>query len=51
MNTVNDPMKEIESLIGMNYKMKDAVKEISLMFNLDKHNLYKEYIEYKKKDN
>lgn len=42
-----DPFEEIEKLIGLNYKPKEAIKEVALMFNLNKQDLYKNYIAYK----
>ena len=43
-----DPFKEIDNLVSLGYKSNDAVKEVSKMLNLDKKELYKKYIEYKK---
>ena len=50
--TLTNPISEIEKLIGLNYKPKEAIKEVASMFNLNKQDLYKEYIAYKdtKKD-
>lgn len=42
-----DPIKEIESLINLGYKPKEAIKEVASMLNLNKQELYKQYIEYK----
>lgn len=43
-----DPFKEIDNLISLGYKSNDAIKEVSKMLNLDKKELYKKYIDYKK---
>ena len=50
--SLSNPFLEIEKLIGLNYKPKEAIKEVASMFNLNKQDLYKEYIAYKdtKKD-
>ncbi len=42
-----DPIKEIESLINLGYKPKEAIKEVASMLNLNKQDLYKDYIKYK----
>ena len=44
-----DPMKMIDELISTGYKNKDAIKETALVLNIDKHELYDKYIEYKNK--
>ncbi len=44
-----NPIDEIEKLIGLNYKPKEAIKEVASMFNLNKQELYKEYVAYKGK--
>lgn len=44
-----DPMKMIDELISTGYKNKDAIKETALVLNMDKHELYDKYIEYKNK--
>jgi len=51
MNEAKDPMKEIESLINLGYKPKEAIKEVSSMLNLNKQELYKQYISHKEKKN
>ncbi len=43
-----DPMVMIDELISTGYRNKDAIKEVALVLNLDKHELYDKYIEYKK---
>ncbi len=43
-----DPMVMIDELISTGYRNKDAIKEAALVLNLDKHELYSKYIEYKK---
>lgn len=42
-----DPMQEIDQLINLGYKPKEAIKEIASMLNLNKQDLYKQYINYK----
>jgi len=49
--TNRDPMKEIESLVNLGYKPKEAIKEVSSMFNLNKQELYKQYISFKEAKN
>lgn len=44
----SDPFKEIDNLVSLGYKSNDAIKEVSKMLNLDKKELYKKYIDYKK---
>ena len=46
-----DPMKEIESLVNLGYKPKEAIKEVSSMLNLNKQELYKQYISFKESKN
>lgn len=46
-----DPMKEIESLVNLGYKPKEAIKEVSSMLNLNKQELYKQYISFKEGKN
>lgn len=47
-----DPFEKIDELIGLNYKPNDAIKEIAKLLNIDRKQLYKDYIDYKnrKKD-
>lgn len=40
-------MEKIEELISLGYKSKEAIKEVSLMYNLDKRELYSLYANYK----
>ncbi len=42
-----DPIKMIEELISLGYKTKDAIKEVALRQNIDKHELYQSYVLYK----
>ncbi len=42
-----DPIKMIEELISLGYKTKDAIKEVALSQNIDKHELYQSYVLYK----
>lgn len=44
-----DPMQMIDDLISTGYKNKDAIKETAQALNLDRHDLYDKYIEYKNK--
>ena len=46
-NVVDDPLKRIDELISLGYKPNDAIKEVSRMQNIDRKELYKNYIEYK----
>ncbi|MBE6136770.1 MAG: 16S rRNA (cytidine(1402)-2'-O)-methyltransferase [Erysipelotrichaceae bacterium] len=46
---VDNPNSKIEELISLGYKPNEAIKEVSKLFNLDRKELYKEYIEYKNK--
>ena len=48
INTDN-PYQKIDELINLGYKPNEAIKEVSKLFNLDRKELYKEYIEYKNK--
>jgi len=42
-----DPISEIDSLINLGYKPKEAIKEVASMLNLNKQELYKKYIDAK----
>lgn len=42
-----DPISEIDSLINLGYKPKEAIKEVATMLNLNKQDLYKKYIDIK----
>ncbi len=42
-----DPNKKIEELISLGYMPNDAIKETARLFNLNKKELYKSYLEYK----
>lgn len=45
----SNPYEKIEELISLGYKPNEAIKEVSKLYNLDRKELYKEYIEYKNK--
>lgn len=42
-----NPYEKIDELISLGYKPNDAIKEVSKLLNLDRRELYKEYLEYK----
>ncbi|MGM9972183.1 MAG: 16S rRNA (cytidine(1402)-2'-O)-methyltransferase [Anaeroplasmataceae bacterium] len=42
-----NPCDQIDKLIAIGYKPKDAIKEVAKIVNMDKHELYKEYINHK----
>lgn len=42
-----NPYEKIDELINLGYKPNEAIKEAAKLFNLDRKELYKEYIEYK----
>ena len=42
-----DPNSKIDELITLGYKPNDAIKEVAKLFNLDRRELYKEYLEFK----
>ncbi len=44
-----NPNEKIDELISMGYKPNEAIKETAKLFNLDRKELYKAYIEYKNK--
>ncbi len=46
---VVDPMTKIEELIGLGVKTNEAIKEVAHLANIDRSELYKQYIEYKNK--
>lgn len=46
---VDNPNIKIDELISLGYKPNEAIKEVAKLFNLDRKDLYKEYIEYKNK--
>jgi len=43
----SDPFKQIDELISLGYKPNEAIKEVSRMHNIDRKELYKNYIDYK----
>lgn len=44
---VENPCIRIDELISLGYKPNEAIKEVSKLFNVDRKELYKEYLEYK----
>lgn len=42
-----NPNEKIDELVSLGYRANDAIKEVAKLFNLDKKELYKEYIDYK----
>lgn len=44
---VENPCERIDELISLGYKPNEAIKEVSKLFNVDRKELYKEYLEYK----
>ena len=42
--------EKIDELINLGYKPNDAIKEVAKMYNTDKKELYKEYVNYKNKE-
>ena len=44
---VENPCKRIDELVSLGYKPNEAIKEVSKLFNVDRKELYKEYLEYK----
>jgi len=42
-----DYMQKIEEMIKLGLKNKEAIKEVALMYNLDKKELYSKFVEYK----
>ena len=43
----DNPFVKIEELISLGYKPNEAIKEISKLYNLDRKELYKSYLDYK----
>ena len=46
--TMGNPFEMIDELITLGYKPNDAIKEVSRLQNIDRKELYKDYIDYKK---
>ena len=44
---VENPCERIDELVSLGYKPNEAIKEVSKLFNVDRKELYKEYLEYK----
>ena len=44
---VENPCERIDELVLLGYKPNEAIKEVSKLFNVDRKELYKEYLEYK----
>ena len=42
-----NPFEKIEELINLGYKPNEAIKEVAKLFNMDRRELYKDYLEYK----
>lgn len=45
-----DPFKKIDELIGLGMKPNDAIKEVSKLINVNKKELYNDYVNYKNKE-
>lgn len=45
---LDDPYQKIDELISLGYKPIDAIKEVAKIYNLDRKELYKNYVESKK---
>jgi 16S rRNA (cytidine1402-2'-O)-methyltransferase len=43
----SNPFEKIEELISLGYKPNEAIKEVSKLFNMDRRELYKDYLDYK----
>ncbi len=43
----DNPFVKIDELISLGYKPNEAIKEISKLYNLDRKELYKSYLDYK----
>lgn len=51
VNQLDDnPFKKIDELISLGYKPNEAIKEISKLYNLDRRELYKDYLSYKNEE-
>lgn len=48
---INDRFKLIEEKIKLGIKSNEAIKEVASMLNINKKELYKEYLEYKQTEN
>lgn len=48
--SIEDPNSKISELISLGYKPNEAIKDVSKLFNLDRKELYKSFIEYKNKN-
>ena len=44
---LENPNSKIDELISLGYKPNDAIKEVAKLFNLDRRELYKDYLEFK----
>lgn len=47
-STITDPYSKIDELINLGYKPNEAIKEVSKIYNLERKELYSNYVEYKK---
>ena len=45
--SLDNPYDKIDELINMGYKPIEAIKEVSKLFNLDRKELYKDYVQSK----
>ncbi|MBR4496052.1 MAG: 16S rRNA (cytidine(1402)-2'-O)-methyltransferase [Acholeplasmatales bacterium] len=45
---LDDPYQKIDELISLGYKPIDAIKEVAKIYNLDRKELYKNYVDSKK---
>ena len=45
--SLDDPFVKIDELINLGYKPIEAIKEVSKLFNLDRKELYKDYVDKK----
>lgn len=48
IDTNKDPIEEINNLISLGYKPKEAIKEVASELNLNKQELYKKFVDLKK---
>ena len=48
IDTNKDPIEEINNLISLGYKPKEAIKEVASELNLNKQELYKKFVNLKK---
>lgn len=46
-NSCDDPLTKIDEYISLGYKPNNAIKEVAHMYNIDRNELYKKYVDYK----